>query len=224
MIKTFENCSPEYQITIVCFFIFLTLLCMILVIYEGTGKRQRKMLLLDSVLLIVVRYVSVLYVTIETEYGVSGIVREKKDSYEPIFIRGPAVGVVLCILAVIPTIIAGAMETSDYCCGLSVGLLLFILAIGVNLLVRVGMVKSSYDTLLQEGEYTKEEKLFKKKTDTFSGVYWCLTTAIYLAWSFWTMSWDITWIVWPVAGVLFAALLGVVKMVLKNGSETQHYI
>ena len=160
----------------------------------------------------------------ETEYGVSGIVREKKDSYEPIFIRGTAVGVVLCILAVIPTIIAGAMETSDYCCGLSVGLLLFILAIGVNLLVRVGMVKSSYDTLLQEGEYTKEEKLFKKKTDTFSGVYWCLTTAIYLAWSFWTMSWDITWIVWPVAGVLFAALLGVVKMVLKNGSETQHYI
>ena len=56
----------------------------------------------------------------ETEYGVSGIVREKKDSYEPIFIRGTAVGVVLCILAVIPTIIAGAMETSDYCCGLSV--------------------------------------------------------------------------------------------------------
>ena len=54
----------------------------------------------------------------------------------------------LCILAVIPTIIAEAMETSDYCCGLSVGLLLFILAIGVNLLVRVGMVKSSYDTLI----------------------------------------------------------------------------
>ena len=46
----------------------------------------------------------------ETEYGVSGMVREKKDSYEPIFIRGTAVGVVLCILAVIPTIIAGSME------------------------------------------------------------------------------------------------------------------
>ena len=158
----------------------------------------------------------------ETEYGVSGMVREKKDSYEPIFIRGTAVGVVLCILAVIPTIIAGAMEASDYYCGLSVGLLLFILAIGVNLLVRVGMVKSSYDTLLQEGEYTKEEKLFKKKTDTFSGVYWCLTTAIYLAWSFWTMSWDITWIVWPVAGVLFAALLGVVKMAAVNQLYWKH--
>ena len=54
MIKTFENCSKEYQITLVCFFIFLTLLYMILVIYEGTGKRQRKMLLQDSALLIVI--------------------------------------------------------------------------------------------------------------------------------------------------------------------------
>ena len=37
------------------------------------------------------------------------------------------------------------------------------------------------------------------------------------------MSWDIIRIVWPVAGVLFAALLGG-EMVLKNGSETQRYI
>lgn len=78
------------------------------------------------------------------------------------------------------------------------------------------MVKNSFDTLLQEGEYTKEEKTFKKKTDTLSGVYWCLAIAIYLAWSFWTMNWDFTWIVWPVAFVLFVALLGVVKMMLKN--------
>lgn len=54
MLKTFENCSKEYQITLVCIFIFLTLLYMILVIYEGTGKRQRKMLLQDSALLIVI--------------------------------------------------------------------------------------------------------------------------------------------------------------------------
>ena len=59
MIKTFENCSPEYQITLVCFFILLTLLYIILVIYEGTGKRQRKMLLLDSVLLIVIFLITV---------------------------------------------------------------------------------------------------------------------------------------------------------------------
>ncbi|MFR8179321.1 MAG: hypothetical protein ACLU80_04850 [Dorea sp.] len=66
MIKTFENCSPEYQITIVWFFIFLTLLCMILVIYEGTGKRQRKMLLPDSVLLIVIFLITAVLLCVAT--------------------------------------------------------------------------------------------------------------------------------------------------------------
>jgi len=91
---------------------------------------------------------------------------------------------------------------------------LIIIAVGVNLLIRTGMIKGSYDTLLQEGEFTKEQKQLKKKTDTFSGVYWCLTTAIYLGWSFWSREWDFTWVIWPVAGVLFAALLGIVKMII----------
>ena len=57
------------------------------------------------------------------------------------------------------------------------------------------MTKSSYDTLLQEGEYTKEEKHWKKKTDAFSGAYWCLIVAIYFGWSFRTNNWKFTWII-----------------------------
>lgn len=148
----------------------------------------------------------------ETEYGVSGMVRERREQYEPTFTRNIAIGVVLCILSVIPTIMAGVMEVEDYMSGVSVGLLLIIVSIGVNILIRAGMIKSSYDTLLQEGEYTKEEKHLKKKTDAFSGAYWCLIVAIYLGWSFWTNNWKFTWIIWPVAGVLYATVLGMVKM------------
>lgn len=148
----------------------------------------------------------------ETEYGVSGMVRERREQYEPTFTRNIAIGVVLCILSVIPTIMAGVMEVEDYMSGISVGLLLIIVSIGVNILIRAGMIKSSYDTLLQEGEYTIEEKHLKKKTDAFSGAYWCLIVAIYLGWSFWTNNWKFTWIIWPVAGVLYAAVLGMVKM------------
>ena len=155
----------------------------------------------------------------ETEYGVSGMVRERRDKYEPAFIRNIAIGVVLCILSVIPTIIAGIMEADDSICGLSVGLLLIIVSIGVNILIRAGMIKSSYDTLLQEGEYTKEEKHLKKKTDDFSGAYWCLVVVIYLGWSFSTNNWKMTWIIWPVAGVLYAAILGIVKMIMRNKDE-----
>lgn len=105
----------------------------------------------------------------ETEYGVSGMVRERREQYESTFTRNIAIGVVLCILSVIPTIMAGVMEVEDYMSGISVGLLLIIVSIGVNILIRADMIKSSYNTLLQEGEYTKEEKHLKKKTDAFFG-------------------------------------------------------
>lgn len=150
----------------------------------------------------------------ETEYGVSGMERERREQYEPTFTRNIAIGVVLCILSVIPTIMAGVMEADDSTSGISVGLLLIIVSIGVNILIRAGMIKSSYDTLLQEGEYTKEEKHLKKKTDNFSGAYWCFVVATYLGWSFWTNNWKMTWIIWPVAGVLYASVLGIVKMII----------
>lgn len=150
----------------------------------------------------------------ETEYGVSGMVRERREQFEPTFTRNIAIGVVLCILSVIPTIMAGVMEVEDCMSGISVGLLLIIISIGVNILIRAGMIKSSYDTLLQEGEYTIEEKHLKKKTDAFLGAYWRLIVAIYLGWSFWTNNWEFTWIIWPVAGVLYAAVPGIVKMII----------
>lgn len=152
----------------------------------------------------------------ETEYGVSGMVRERRKQYEPAFTRNIAIGVVLCILSVIPAIMAGVMEADDSTSGISVGILLIIVSIGVNILIRAGKIKSSYDTLLQEGEYTKEEKHLKKKTDDFSGAYWCFVVVIYLGWSFWTNNWKMTWIIWPVAGVLYAAVLGIVKMIIDN--------
>jgi hypothetical protein len=50
--------------------------------------------------------------------------------------------------------------------------------------------------------------------DSFGGFYWTLVVIGYLAWSFMTNRWAITWIVWPIAGVLYgviSALLGAIK-------------
>ena len=148
----------------------------------------------------------------ETAYGVTGMVKEKRRDYEGTFARGISFGVVFCILAALPLIIAGTMGASDFVCCSLVGLLLLMVASGVNMMIRVGMIKSSYDTLLQEGGFSAEEKLAKKKSEPFAGAYWCLVTAIYLGWSFWTMNWSATWIVWPVAGVLFAALSAIFRI------------
>ena len=152
----------------------------------------------------------------ETAYGVTGLVKEKKKDFEPTFTRCIAVGVVLCIVAVIPTIIGGAMEAPDSVCGITVALLLICAAVGVYLMVRAGIIHSSYTILLQEGEFTPEEKRIKKKTDAFATFYWCFATAIYLVWSFLTMRWDRTWIIWPVAGVLYAAVNAIVRSIVHH--------
>lgn len=147
----------------------------------------------------------------ETEYGVSGMVKEKTRDFEPVFSKGIAIGVVLCIVAVVPLIVVGAMKAPDYICGIFTGIMLTLIALGVNIIVRVSIVKGSYDTLLQEGEYSKKEKHIKGKTEPLTSAYWSLVTAGYLAWSFITFRWDFTWIVWPIAGVFYAALAGVLK-------------
>jgi signal peptidase II len=53
------------------------------------------------------------------------------------------------------------------------------------------------------------EKKSKEKSslqETVGGVYWCAVTAGYLLWSFLSFDWHITWVVWPVAAVLFGAI------------------
>ncbi|MGI6765737.1 MAG: helix-turn-helix domain-containing protein [Lentihominibacter sp.] len=152
----------------------------------------------------------------ETEYGVTGMVKERKHSFEPVFTRGIAIGVVLCIISVVPIVVAGGMgvDKIDYIAALFAALLLIMISIGVNMMIRVGIIKGSYDILLQEGDYTESKKIMNKKLSLLPGVYWALTAAVYIGLSFLTMRWDITWIVWPVAGLLFVAVWGVAKLVV----------
>ena len=150
---------------------------------------------------------------IETAYGVSGLVKEKKKEYESVYLKGIAIGVVLCILAVIPLFMVMAMEAPDYIVTASVSVLLMLVAAGVYLIIQV---RGGYDMLLQEGDYSLKEKKYKEKINIFSTVYWCTATAIYLGWSFWTQRWDFTWLVWPVAGVMFGAVSAVAKILVKD--------
>lgn len=153
----------------------------------------------------------------ETAYGVTGLVKDKKEKYASTFASGIAIGVVMCIISSVPLIAASLMEVEDYVvCGL-VGLLLIIVSIGVNFIVRVSTIHQSYEMLLQEGDYSAFEKNAKRKLDPVAGAYWCVVTAIYLAWSFLSNDWQITWVVWPVAGVAYAALASILKgFMIKN--------
>ena len=75
---------------------------------------------------------------------------------------------------------------------------------------------TSMQKLLKEGDYTMEAKRKNRKMGAFSVVYWLILTAIYLAWSFSTNTWDKTWIVCVVGGVIYAALCVVWELVMNR--------
>ena len=136
-------------------------------------------------------------------YGVEAVVKRKKETYDPTFRICITTGVVLCIICPIPLLISSFAEVSDMVITLMVPVLLAFVSIACYFFVSSGMIYSSYQKLLQIDEYDPVEKKNMKRFDKVYGAFWCIITAIYLAISFITGRWDMTWIIWPVTGVLF---------------------
>ena len=147
------------------------------------------------------------------EYGVQGIVEKKKEAFSKTYRIGIASGVALCILAVVPLLLATAFEASDLATVVYVDVILILIAAGVFLFVKTGSVWESYQKLLQEEDYTPEKKLAHRRLEFVPGLYWGIVAAIYLFMSFRSMKWDETWVIWPVAGVLFAVVYGLLMTV-----------
>ena len=152
---------------------------------------------------------------IDTLYGVDGMVRDRREKFRPVFTRRLTVGIVLCVVAVLPLFVSLILfgEEEDFAHIVSVGLLLAMVAVGVLLIVRSSIVWDGFRQLLEEDDYSRRSKADAKKYDWISGSYWMLVTAGYLAWSFLTGRWDRSWIVWPVAGVLYGALYAILTAV-----------
>lgn len=140
------------------------------------------------------------------DYGVRGIVEKRRAQQEDGYRKSIAAGVAFCIVSAIPLIVAGCLEFLGAAVPVAVGLLLILVACGVYLFVSAGSVHGSFQKLLQEGDYTPERKATEKRTAWFSGAYWPIVTALYLAVSFLTYRWDRSWIIWPVAAVAFVGL------------------
>ncbi len=149
-------------------------------------------------------------------YGVRGIIEKRKEEYEETFRQGIVIGVILIIAGVIPLILAGALGANNFVASIFVCVLLCFVAAAVHLFVGRGIVHDSFAKLLQEGDYSPEMKRGGKKVEKIAGIYWCTVTAIFLAWSFLSNAWGISWVIWPVAGVLFGAIACAVRVIGKK--------
>ena len=157
---------------------------------------------------------------IETAYGVSGMVKEKRDAYHSMYVTQLVIGIACCICSVIP--LFGTLAVSEMCIFILVSavvrMVFLTLVVNRNLFYCAKCCQNECDESASGGRRLQPDRK-NMKTKKMSGpvmVYWLIATAIYLAWSFTTNDWDRTWIIWPVVGVLFPAFYAIVNGIRKK--------
>lgn len=154
----------------------------------------------------------------ETAYGVTGMVRERRAAAAPEHTRGKVAGTVLCILSAVPLFIAVCLNGPDLLYVAAVCLLLVLAGVGSALFVYGGVYQAAMDRLLEEGDYVWPRKRQNGVVGAISSIYWLTVTAAYLLWTFgpwWDAQPQDTWILWAVAGVLYGAVMALVRGIRK---------
>lgn len=153
----------------------------------------------------------------ETEYGVRGMVTERKAQYTGTYTKNNIIGTCLCITALIPFFIGAILNTeNDLMLTVLLAVTIVLAGIGVVFFTTAGIIWASYEKLLQEGDYTKEKKKNLSITTAISGTYWLIATAIYLGYSLTTNNWEYSWVIWVVAGVVFPAVIMITRAIFKS--------
>lgn len=148
-----------------------------------------------------------------TEYGVSGVVKSLKDKFRPQYSRHIALGVVICIMSAIPVIIASTLfDDNEALIMFAVVVLLSLVGHGVYMIVAAQSLQNTYNILLQEADYSPDKKQENKFIEPLASIYWSVAMVVYLLWGFTTDAWEISWLVWPIAGIGFGILFIIIGL------------
>lgn len=160
--------------------------------------------------------------SLELQYGVEAAVRRRAESTESLRYMQQAAGVCLTILSAIPFLIA-----SYYGTGLTFALGFFVAAIlvslGVYLLVYSGILRDGYRVLLQEGDFSHDEKSNKRDSKSaalkyrpIAKAYFGTIALLYVGYSFITKDWKSSWIIWPVSALLYHIIISILNALKKR--------
>jgi transcriptional regulator with XRE-family HTH domain len=144
----------------------------------------------------------------ELVYGVRSVFIEKIKKYKPIYIKKVSIGVILFITSVIPLLMVSLLVRSGILSLIMVVVLILMIGVGISIIIPTSIEYNTLNFIVGEGDYAPHKVKQTKRIEKLGAFYWPLVAAIYIGWSLWTMAWGITWIVWPVAAIGFAALIG----------------
>ena len=157
-------------------------------------------------------------VPIETEHGVTALVRERRAAFAPQYDKANITGTVLCILAAVP-LFAAMMVGVSFLMSASICLVLVLVACGVYAFVRVGTVHDAMDRLLEDGDFTRGHKAVKGRLNALTAAYWLVVVAIFLWYTFGPKGNgqpQYSWFIWAIAGVVYAACVVAAKAFVRK--------
>lgn len=135
-------------------------------------------------------------------------------------------GIALCILCSAPAILIDTMNPSYFWENMSGAFVLLFIGFGVFFIVFSQNQKSAYSKILKlngtmDTAYFSAQKhnttvAYKNPiVNAVMSLYWATITCIYLCWSFLTFDWHISWIIWPVAALVYSFL----KLLFQSNKE-----
>jgi len=152
----------------------------------------------------------------ELEYGVHSVISEKLQKFRSTYNLRLSVGIFLFIISFVPLMFASIFWRGSEVTLMMLIVLILIIASGIYIISPVAAKYDAYNNLLKDSSLETEKSKRAKRAEKLAAFYWPLLVAIYLGWSLWTMDWGVTWIVWPVGAVLFAALFGLMELLNKD--------
>ncbi len=158
----------------------------------------------------------------EINYETAQFVKNEEARRQGSVIMARVIGVVLCATSWLPSAVIGASGT--HVLGTADGgvFLFLMVGMGVFLLVYSGVTMkglkkirrlNSDDTVA--GTYSAgnaEPEYINPTAQIISKVFWPVVACLYVAVSFITFRWDITWVIWPVAAVVGTILNTTLKV------------
>lgn len=157
---------------------------------------------------------------IETDNGAREQALHMQREMASFCTRQNTIGVVLCILSVLPLFALVCVPgVPDGYYSLAVCALLLLVGIACLLLVRMGSMRGAFDKLLEQGDYTRENKAKSRFVGAVSAAYWLVVTAAFLFYTFGPNGNgqpQYSWFIWAIAGVLYGALMAALSVYRKK--------
>ena len=157
---------------------------------------------------------------IETDNGAREQALHMQREMASFCTRQNTIGVVLCILSVLPLFALMCVPgVPDGYYSLAVCALLLLVGIACLLLVRTGSMRGAVDKLLEQGDYTRENKAKSRFVGAVSAAYWLVVTAVFLFYTFGPNGNgqpQYSWFIWAIAGVLYGALMAALSVYRKK--------